>query len=36
MFREMAAAQPAADGSMAVAPGSQELAADVTVTFAMD
>jgi uncharacterized protein YggE len=34
VLREMAAA-PAADGSMAVAPGSQDLAADVTVTFAM-
>lgn len=35
VFREMAGAAPAADQSVAVAPGSQELAADVTVTFAM-
>jgi uncharacterized protein YggE len=35
VFREMAAGAPAADQSMAVAPGTQDLAADVTVTFAM-
>jgi uncharacterized protein YggE len=34
VFREMAA-DAAAERSVAVAPGSQELAADVTVTFAM-
>jgi uncharacterized protein YggE len=36
VVREMATAAPAADQSVAVAPGSQELAADVTVTFEME
>jgi uncharacterized protein YggE len=35
VLREMAAGAPAMDSSVAVAPGSQDLSADVTVVFAM-